>query len=310
MLINKFTSTGDFKIVKTVTSDQELYDCIIAGKAKVGIKIPVDYSQQLFKKEKTSVLVVVDGSDATVATEVVNVSNIVTLEESIKKIFSRSNLDISTLPLEARTSVLYNPTTRSANFFLPGLMVFDMPSVTILLLALSIAIEKERGTMDQLRMTPINSTGMIIGKMIPYGVLAMMVLIMLIIGTRFIYQVPINGNPLLLLILAIPYLVIGLGLGILISINANNQMEAMQMGVLVRIIPTLYLSGYMFPIESMPKAFQTITMLIPDRYFVEITRGIILRGAGITDLWFQATFLTVVGIIVFSLAAIAYRRHF
>jgi ABC-2 type transport system permease protein len=254
--------------------------------------------------------VLVDGSNATVATEAVNVSNIVTLEESVARIFSRSSSDINTLPIEARTSVLYNPTTRSANFFLPGLMVFDMPSITIMLLALSMAIEKERGTMEQLRMTPISTAGMALGKMIPYGVLAMIVLAALMVLTRYVYQVPMHGNPLLLMVLAIPYLMMGLGLGILISINANNQMEALQVGVFVRIIPSLYLSGYMFPIESMPSAFQTLTKLLPDRYFVEITRGIILRGAGIEELWFQALYLTITGVLTMLIAMWFYHRSF
>jgi ABC-2 type transport system permease protein len=309
-LIDKFANTDRFKIVKQVHSDKELYDAIISGVAKVGIKLPVDYSERLVDREPTSVLVLVDGSNATVATEAVNVSNIVTLEESVARIFSRSSSDINTLPIEARTSVLYNPTTRSANFFLPGLMVFDMPSITIMLLALSMAIEKERGTMEQLRMTPISTAGMALGKMIPYGVLAMIVLAALMVLTRYVYQVPMHGNPLLLMVLAIPYLMMGLGLGILISINANNQMEALQVGVFVRIIPSLYLSGYMFPIESMPSAFQTLTKLLPDRYFVEITRGIILRGAGIEELWFQALYLTITGVLTMLIAMWFYHRSF
>lgn len=318
-LIQAFVNSNDFKIVKTVSSDKELYQSIISGKAKVAIKIPYNFSKNLIDKKTSQILLLVDGSDATVTTEVVNVANIIALKESIKISFqalspnSPNNLAFSnndSLPLDSKISVLYNPENRSANFFLPGLLVFDIPSITVVLVALAFAVEKERGTLDQLFMTPINSTALVLGKILPYLLLAFLVMITSLLSMKYIYQVPFNGNPLVLLILSLPYLIIGLCLGSLVASNANTQMEAIQSAILVRVIPPLYLSGYLFPIESMPPLFQTITKFIPDRYFMEISRGVILRGAGISDLWTQELILWAMCLPIFFITALVYRRKF
>lgn len=315
-VVEAFVNTNDFKIIKRVSSDKELYQSIVSGKAKAAIKIPSNYSKNLIDKNTAQILVLVDGSDATVTTEIINIANIIALKESIKigfQDFSANNIELAnknSLPLDAKISVLYNPENRSANFFLPGLLVFDIPSITVVLVALAFAVEKERGTLDQLSMTPINSTGLVLGKILPYLLLAILVMIVSLLSMRYIYQVPFNGNPLILLMLSLPYLVIGLCLGSLVAANANTQMEAMQSGILVRVIPPLYLSGYLFPIESMPATFQTITKFIPDRYFMEISRGVILRGAGISELWKQELILWAMCLPIFFITVLVYRRKF
>jgi len=306
-LIDKYVSTNDFRIIKMVTSDDELYDMLVSGKAKVGIKIPVDYSQNLIKGTTARVQVLVDGSDATVTTEIINTSDIVTLQESVQRLLRSANLG-SKQPVDPRISVLFNPSSRSANFYLPGLLIFEMPSIAVFLVALSIAAEREKGTLEQLRMTPINYTDMAIGKIIPYGILAFLVLCILVFSMRFILGVPINGSPFLLLALVIPFIGIGLGFGMLVATVAKTQLEAFQMSILIRVIPTLYLSGFLFPIESMPNSFQFITKFLPDRYAVEVCRAIILRGNGIEYLWFHALVLYGVSIFMLVTAITVYRR--
>lgn len=313
-LLKSFENSNDFKIIKYVYSDKELYDSIISGQANVGIKVPIDYSKNIVDNLTSNILVLADGSQVTSANETVNVANIIALEKSIKQITGNLNLNTKisqqqSLPfLETRISVLYNPQVASSVFYLPGLLIFDMPAITILLVALAIAVERERGTFEQLLMSPINPIGMLLGKTLPYLLLSIIVMIFSLCLSYFIYKVPINGNLLLLIILIIPYLLIGICLGALVASKVKTQLEAIQLGILLRVIPTLYLSGYIFPIESMPPIFQKITKLIPDSYAMEISRGIILRGAGIQDLWEQALILIIMLVPLLLITFIVYKK--
>ncbi|KAF0250582.1 MAG: hypothetical protein FD167_9 [bacterium] len=304
-LIERFINTDVFHIVEWVNSDGQLRQAIVSGKAKVGIKIPVDYSQHLLSQQPTSVLILVDGSNATVTNTVVNVSTSITLQESLKTILSDS--DKTDTPIKVRPSVLFNPSTRSANFFLPGLIVYELPSITILLLACAIAGERERGTMDQLNVAPYSLPGFILGKAVPYGILAFIQLVELILMTRYMFQVPINGSVVLLLVFSIPFLLCDLGLGIIVSAKANTVMEAGQFGSLFRSLP-LYFSGYIFSLESAHPFFQFLSNFVPHRYFMDIVRGVFLRGAGIKELWFSVVILCLMSIVIFLLGVRAYRK--
>lgn len=305
LLIENFANTKDFKIVNNVNSDKELYNQIISGKAKVGIKIPFDYSKRLLNGDTTSVLVLIDGSNANVTAETLTVSNNIALQQSIKPLLNKKETNI---PVESRISVLFNPETRSPNFLLPGVIVFVLPTITVILAAFSIATEREKGTMDQLSMTQINPTGLIFGKMLPYGLVAFVQLVFLVLSIKFLFQVPINGNILTLLILSIPFLTASLGLGFIVAARANSQVEVMSSGFLVRVIGPLYLSGYIFPIEGMPYICQLLTYLVPERYFLEIVRGVILRGAGFADLSFQTTILSIMTFVFLLIAIRMYNK--
>ncbi|KAF0250581.1 MAG: antibiotic transport system permease protein [bacterium] len=304
-LVEQFVNTKDFNVVNSVNSDEELYSTIISGKAKVGIKIPVDYSEKLLDGDTVNLLVLVDGSNASVTAEAITVSNNIVLQESIKQLLPTEKKEI---PIEARISVLFNPETRSANFILPGVIVFMLPSITILFSAFSIAVERERGTMEQISMTQVSPTGLVFGKMLPYGILAFAQLIMFVFFIRFIFQVPINGNIVTLLVLSIPFFTASLGIGFISAARVKTQMEVMPIAFLVRVIAPLYLSGYLFPIEGMPYIFQVFTLIVPERHYIEIVRGVILRGAGFEDLWFQTTVLSVMSIVFIGIAVILYRK--
>jgi ABC-2 type transport system permease protein len=308
-LIEQFVSTYDFNIVEVVNNDEAFYQSVKDGRAKVGLKIPADYANNLIDRETASVLVIVDGSNATVSGEAINVSNRIALEASLDRILEQLN-NSDTPPVQTRTSVLFNPTTRSANFFLPGLLVWELPSVTILLVALSIVGEKEKGTLEQLSITPFNPAGLILGKMIPYAILAFLLLCEILFIMRYIFQVPINGSVPLLIAFTIPFILASLGLGLIISAGANNQIEAMQMGLTFRVIPPFYFTGYFFPLESSPELFQTFTKIIPERYLMEITRAIILRGAGFEHLWVHGLVLCLMSVVTLSLATIIYKKKF
>jgi len=288
-LLESFAGSDVFALRSYVTSPDAMYEAIRSGKARAAIRIPYDYARRLEDGTGATVLVLVDGSDSTVAAQAVSTSTGVALQQSLVRV-----LPDGTMPVEVRPSVLYNPATRSANFFVPGLVAILLQVMTILLIALSLVRERERGTLEQLEMTPVAPLGLMVGKMIPYGVLAFGELCAILIIMRLVFLVPVHGNLLLLLLLSMPFLLTVLGIGLMISTRAHTQAEAFQLSM-GTILPSVFLSGYIFLIENMPLPFQWISHLIPATYYIRILRGIVLRGAGMTDLWREALILTVMG---------------
>jgi ABC-2 type transport system permease protein len=296
-LLESFAGSDVFALRSYVTSPDAMYEAIRSGKARVGIRIPYDYARRLQDGTGATVLVLVDGSDSTVAAQAISTATGVALQESLVRV-----LPDGTMPVEVRPSVLYNPATRSANFFVPGLVAILLQVMTILLIALSLVRERERGTLEQLEMTPVAPLGLMVGKMIPYGVLAFGELCAILAVMRVVFLVPVHGNVLLLLALSLPFLLTVLGLGLMISTKAKTQAEAFQLSM-GTILPSVFLSGYIFLIENMPLPFQWISHLIPATYYIRILRGIVLRGAGMADLWREAVILTVMGCAAILLAA-------
>lgn len=303
-LIEQFVNTDDFKIVKIVQSDNALYESIVAGEAKVGIKIPADYSRKLLDGDTASVLVLVDGSDSTVTSEAVNVANGVMLQQSLKMLLP--NTPRGNIPLEARQKILFNPDTRSANFFIPGLIAVLLQAMLIVLIAFSVVRERERGTLEQLYLTPVDPFGLMIGKAFPYGILGFFEVCWVLAIMRYGFDVPIHGSVALLLLISIPFILTILGIGLIISTKASTQGEAIQMAMST-LLPSIFLSGYIFSIDNMPKAFWYISHLIPATYYIDTLRGIILRGAGIEHLWLNGTILFLMGALMVAAAALRFR---
>jgi ABC-2 type transport system permease protein len=296
-LLERFSSSDVFKLNNNASSVDEMYDAVRSGKARVAIRIPYDYARRLQDGTTATVQVLVDGSDSTVAGQAVNTSTGITLEQSLVRV-----LPDGKVPIEVRPSILYNPAMRSANFFVPGLIAVLLQVMIVLLIALSLVRERERGTLEQLTMTPVAPLGLMVGKMIPYGVLAFLELCAILIVMRVVFLVPIHGSTFVLLLLSVPFLLTVLGLGLVISTKAHTQAEAFQLAM-GTILPSVFLSGYIFSIENMPPFFQGVSRLIPATYYIRILRGIILRGAGISDLWGNAVVLTVMGCLGILLAA-------
>ncbi len=305
-LLDRFVNSDDFKIVKYVASDDEINREIISGRARVAIKIPPDYSRRLLGGQTASVLVLVDGSESSVAGEALNVANAIALSESLERSLSVTATR-QTLPVEARPKVLFNPDSRSANFLIPGMIAVLMQMMTVLLTAIAIVRERERGTLEQLYMTPIKPLGLMVGKILPYAVVAYFELFLLLIFMRWAFGVPISGSLALLLLLVTPFILTMLGFGLLISTRAQSYQEATQ-AAFGTMMPSIFLSGYIFPIDTMPVFFQYISKIIPTTYLIEIFRGIILRGAELQDLWKQGLILTMMSIIMITVSALKFRR--
>ena len=305
-LIDRFVNSDNLRIVVEVGSDRELNDEIVAGRAQVGIHIPVDYSRRLLSGQTASFLVLVDGSDSSVASQSLNVANAIALRESVERSFTVNALS-QPLTIEARPKVLFNPDSRSANFLIPGMLAVLIQIMTVMLTALAIVRERERGTLEQLYMTPVRPLGLMIGKIVPYAVVAYAELSIMLFFMRWVFQIPINGSLPLLLLLVIPFLVTMLGLGLLISTRARSQQEAIQ-AAFGTMLPSIFLSGYIFPIDTMPAFFRGISAILPTTYLIEIFRGIILRGAGFTALWRQTLILSMMGLFLITISALRFRK--
>lgn len=274
-LLDRLRNSDTFHVIRYVNTDHDLNDAIISGKCRVGIKIPVDYSDKLLHQMAAQVLVLIDGSDSSVAGQAINVTTAIGLDESLKRVLINSGN--TSFAVDMRPKILFNPDSRSPNFFLPGLTAILLLNVTTFLTAFSIVREKERGTLEQLFVTPVRPMGLLLGKLLPYLGIGFFELCMILTFMRFIFQVPIHGSVLLLAGLSLPYLFVSLSLGILISSKAGTQAQAMQLAFLT-ILPSIFFSGYIFPRETMPKFFFVLSYFVPATYFINITRGIICVG--------------------------------
>jgi ABC-2 type transport system permease protein len=305
-LIDRFINSDDFVIVSEVDSDRALNDEIIAGRASVGLHIPADYSRRLLSGQTSSFLVLVDGSDSSVANQSLNVANAIALRESLERSLPVTAL-ARALPVEARPKILFNTDSRSANFLIPGMLAVLIQIMTVMLTALAIVRERERGTLEQLYMTPVRPLGLMIGKIVPYAIVAYAELGIMLFFMRWVFMIPINGSLPLLLLLVVPFLITMLGLGLLISTRAQSQQEAMQ-AAFGTMLPSIFLSGYIFPIDTMPLFFRGVSAILPTTYLIEIFRGIILRGAGFPALWKQTLILSVMGLTLITLSALRFRK--
>jgi len=299
-LLDRLRNSDTFHLVRFVETDHDLTDAIVSGKCRVGIKIPVDYSDKLLHQMSAQVLVLIDGSDSSVAGQAINVTTAIGLDESLRRVLA--NTGDTTFAVDMRPKILFNPDSRSPNFFLPGLTAILLLNVTTFLTAFSIVREKERGTLEQLFVTPVRPMGLLLGKLLPYLMIGFFELCMILTFMRFIFSVPIHGSVILLALLSLPYIFVSLSLGILISSKANSQAEAMQLAFLT-ILPSIFFSGYIFPRETMPKFFYVLSYFVPATYFIDITRGIILRGAGWVHLWIDAAALFFMGTMLLVIAA-------
>jgi ABC-2 type transport system permease protein len=297
-LIDRLKNSDTFHVIHYAQTDEEMNNFIIAGKARVGIKVPVDYSDRLLHQMSAQVLVLIDGSDSSVAGQAINVTTAIGLDESLRRVVA----DRAAFAVDMRPMILFNPDSRSANFLLPGLTAILLLNVTTFLTAFAIVREKEKGTLEQLFVTPVRPFGLLLGKLLPYLFIGFFELCLILTAMRFLFRVPIHGSVFLLAFLSLPYLFVSLSLGILISSKANSQSEAMQLAFMT-ILPSIFFSGYIFPRETMPLFFRILSYFVPASYFINITRGIILRGAGLQHLWIDGLALFAIGTLLLFIAA-------
>src|SRR5262245_9056318 len=278
-LLEKFEKTQDFRFVEKVNTIEEAHQMIVAGIARVAIAIPENFSRRLEGGQTGEVLVLVDGSESSIAGEAVNVSNAIALRESLEKILGNRPL-----PIETRPEVLFNPDTRSANFFIPGLMVVMCQMMSTMLSANAIVREKELGTLEQLYMTPVKRGELILGKMTPYIFLTTLEFCFIAFLMWLVFQVPIHGSFLILLAITVPFFLASLGAGLWISTKASTREAAGQIAM-GTLLPSIFLSGYVFPLDSMPWLLKPVANVIHTTWMIDASRSVILRGGGWNELW-------------------------
>jgi ABC-2 type transport system permease protein len=252
---------------------------------------------------------VIDGSDPTVARTAFAAAQTVAQSQSLALAGARFGLTLETLPgVDVHTRVWYNPEMKSINFMIPSLVAMILQFLTTLFTSLAIVREREQGTIEQLMVTPITPVELVLGKVVPYVAIAFFDLAEILIIGVFWFGVPVRGSITLLLSISTLFLLTTLGLGILISTIARTQQEAMYLGFFT-LLPSIFLSGFLFPLEAMPRVLQLASTVIPLRYMSAITSGIILKGVGLQTLAGQVVAIAVFGIVIFSVASRRFRKH-
>jgi drug efflux transport system permease protein len=310
-LLDSFQATGYFSFDYAVYSQSELDTMIAGGKAKVGIVIPPDYGAKLAAGETSTALVLIDGSDPTVASYVLSAAQLAGQAHGISvrtEQLSRSGVQLGGAgPVDVRTRVLYNPDLLGSYNIVPGLIAIILFQTATSLTALAIVRERERGTIEQLIVTPIRNWELILAKIIPYIIVSFADTILILAVGTFLFGVPIRGSLLLLFALTGLYLLPTLGYGLFISTVAQTQQQA-QLMIMPMMLPAFMLSGYIFPIASLPLVLQLVGDLLPTTYFIYVMRAVVVKGVGIELILPQIIALSVFAIALLGLAAWRFRK--
>jgi len=317
-LIDAFENTNTFQIVQRVVDDETFRRELTSGRSKVGIVIPPDYTARLLMGEQVQVQVLVDGSDSQVANSALNATNLLGFNlslrytrpfiEQLDTVPARDQFGVASLPIEMRPRLLFNPDLESSHFFVPGLVGIILQLVTLFLTAFAIVRERELGTLEQLFVTPVGRAGLLLGKLAPYAIIGMVTTTLVLTVMVFIFGVPIRGSIPLLFALSSLFVVCSLGLGLFVSTLAKSQLAAMQLAFII-MMPSILLSGFMFPRSEMPTVIYFLTFAIPATYFLEILRGIVLRGADLIDLIPQTVGLAICCLVIITASILRFQKR-
>lgn len=310
-VLERFVNSRFFDIRGQAADLGAIERAIDGGRMRVGIVIPPDFAEALQAGRSAQVQVIVDASDPLVARSAIATAEAIGQVGSLEIVtrqLARAGSPVRGLPLEVRTRAWYNPDLRSVNFMVPGLLAVILSMLTLMLTAIAIVRERELGTLEQLVATPIRKSELMLGKILPYVVLGYLdITLALLIGALW-FKVPIRGSLLLLYALTLVFYIATLGQGILISTVSRTQRQAMQAAFFV-FLPTILLSGFMFPREGMPALIQWIGYAIPLTYFLVIVRGIILKGVGLPELMSQIVPLAVLGALFFTVSVVRFQKR-
>jgi len=291
---------------------QQIQSYLDSGRARVAVVIPPDFGKRLAGGEQASLQVLVDGSDPTVARAAMSAVQLLGLHKSLElqswRLAGLSGAPNLAMPLAVETRVWYNPDMKSTVFNIPALIGLILQNVIAMLTSFSMVREKERGTMEQLVVTPIRSLELLLGKLLPFVLIGFVSLSLILAVGIFWFDVPPKGSLLLLILLATVFLFTILAIGLLISTVARTQLQAMQM-TFVLILPSILLSGFIFPRETMPRLLQVVGGLVPLTYFLEIVRGIFLKGVGLEFLWQDTLALCAFAVVLLGLAAKKFKKN-
>lgn len=308
--INKFGNSEYFDLKYHVGNVQEIRKLLDRGQAKAGLFVPPDFSRQVSSGRTAYVQVIIDGSDNNAASTAMNYISKIIASESGRVMTKRLEKMPGLLPVgsvEPRIRVCYNPDLKSVNYMIPGLIGMILILMTLMLTAAAIVRERERGTLEQIIVTPIRRSEFIIGKIVPYIILGFFNMLVIVFLGMFWFDVPLRGSILLLFAFATIFISTTLGVGLFISTISRTQSQAMSTAFFM-LMPSMMLSGFIFPIENMPVVIEWIARAIPLTYFLVIVRGIFLKGAGFSVLWPQAAVLAGMGVVIITLSILRFEK--
>jgi ABC-type multidrug transport system permease subunit len=303
--LDRFVNTETFRIVGEVQNAEELASEIRKGRAYVGLQIPPHFTRDLRTGHPAQVQMLIDGSNSTTALQALNTALSVALTQSIEMMMRESGRRI--VPIEVRPQMLYNPTMRSPNFFVPGVIGIVLQIGTTFATAMAVVRERERGTLEQLLVSPLSRWGLMLGKLIPYLCIGMLMAILLFGIMRFVFAVPIAGSVIAMVGSTFIYVFALLSIGLLVATKATNQMQALQMSMAF-ILPSVFFSGFIFPRETMPWIFYALGSLLPTTYFIALMRAIILRGATFLEYWPSLAILSIMAVLLFCVCSLRFRK--
>ncbi len=311
-LAEKFRTTEYFDVKATLDRTAAIDDLMAEEKIRAALVIPTTFSEDLLAGRSPSVQFILDGANAMSGTTAAGYAASILQSYSQRttlEALERRGMGAVTLPLKTEVRVWYNPELQSARFLLPGLMAFILMVILTTSTAFSIVREKERGTMEQIAVSPLPASALIVGKLVPYAVVSLASAHLVLALGWVLFGVGIEGNYLLLLLGMVLFLISGLGQGILISAITKTQQVAFLLSVLTTILPTFILSGFVFPIRNMPAVIQAVTYFVPARYFLVVLRAVILKGAGLPAFWEQMLLLAAFAVSTLALSVVMLRRE-
>ncbi len=311
-LLDAFRAADYFRLAYDVDSEAELRNLIDSNQARVGLVIPPDYSTRLRGNGTAQVAFILDGSDPTVASTALSAVQLIGQEHSTRILAERLNRRGQSLsiqpPVEVHSQVWYNPDLVSAYFMIPGVIGTILYALTSILTATAVVRERERGTIEQLIVTPIRPWELVVGKMLPYVVLAILNALEVLAIGHWWFKVPVRGDLGLILALSGLFLLSSLGIGLLASTIANTQQEAMLV-VWMTLLPGIFLSGFFFPLEAMPKVLQWISYLMPLRYYLAIIRSLMLKNSSLLAIRYEVLALVISGLGLMTIASLRFRKR-
>lgn len=311
-LLDAYRAADYFRIAFDVDSEAELREKIDSGKARVGLIIPPTYSSRIKGSGSASVMFILDGSDPTVAATALSAAQLIGQQHATRiqeeRLAARPQSAVLQPPVSVHTQVWYNPDLISAYYMIPGVIAMILFALTSILTATAVVRERERGTIEQLIVTPIRPWELVVGKITPYVILAFLNMAEVLTIGHWWFGVPIRGSLLLIVALSGLFLLTSLGIGLLASTFANTQQEAMLV-VWMTLLPALFLSGFFFPLEAMPKVLQWVSYFLPLRYYLVIIRSLMLKDIGVSALRSDIIALFIFGFALITIASLRFRKR-
>ena len=308
--INSFVTSGYFDYVRELATSTDAAQAMDEGNVRMVLVVPTDFSDRIHAGDPASVQILVDGMDANSATTIVGYSQAVVLQYSQKIVMNtlakigRANY----IPINYEGRIWYNPELKSAKFLVPGLIAFILAITAVIATSLSIVREKERNTIEQINVSPVHSLHFIVGKLIPYALISLVAATLVLLAAYLLFGVVIKGSVLLLFLATLLFVIAALSIGLLVSTISDSQQVAFQIAAVVSMLPTIILSGFVFPIRSMPWWLQVLSNITPAKFYLVVLRSILLKGVGIAAFWEQLVYLALFATVLLTISTLRFKR--